>query len=194
MCFRGDEMSNCKLRVLHAASNLDKLNIKISETSIPLHYKSNSEYLSFKETRINIKILKDNTNEVVHSQDLILQPHQAYTIAVTNLLPILSIFEDETYIADGEAAFRFINLSSIESIDIIVKNTGDTTFKQLLFHEATEYLAVYPIKVDFELRSPITKEPLLTLPTIRFPIHASISFYIIGNKDSLDIILLKRTR
>ncbi|MFF2286711.1 DUF4397 domain-containing protein [Peribacillus butanolivorans] len=177
------------VRILHASPKAPAIDVYVNEMRILKNfvYKGNSGYLSLPPGMYQIDIYPTGqTTSTILSRKVALESGKSFTVAAAGANDSLKMLtlEDNPYVPQNEAKVRFIHLSyDTPSVDIAVKD-GDVVFANLPFRKVSEYLNLYPMKVDFEVRTAGTKDVALSLPNTDFQADTSSTIYIIGlNQD-----------
>ncbi|MGE7121348.1 DUF4397 domain-containing protein [Peribacillus sp. NPDC046944] len=185
---RSEQINTVKpaqVRILHAAPKAPAVDVYVNEMRILQNfaYKDNSNYLSLPPGKYQIDIYPaGQTTSTFLSRKVDLESEKLYTVvaAGSNEMPKLLTFEDNPYVPQDESKVRFVHLSFDTSpVDIAVKD-GDVVFSRLPYRKASEYLNLYPMQVDFEVRKADSKEVALSLPNIDIQANIPLSIYIIG--------------
>lgn len=181
-----------QVRFLHAAPTAHPFDVYVNDMRIlkNFSYKESNGYLPLPPGKYQLDIYSSGQNTLpLLSYKVALEIGASYTIALAPAVANESLkmlpFEDNPTVPPNEAKLRFIQLShDLLSVDIAVKG-GDVVFDQLHFREASEYLTIHPMIVDFEVRKAGTKEIVLPSPNKAFQENTSSTIYIIGsNRES----------
>ena len=197
---RNDQMNSIKraqVRILHAAPKAPAVDVYVNEMRILQNfaYKNKSDYLSLPPGKYQIDIYPTGqTTSTILSRKVDLESEKMYTVvaAGSNEMLKLLTFEDNPYVPQNESKIRFVHLSfDTPPVDIAVKD-GDVVFPNLAYRKASEYLNLYPMQVDFEVRLAGSKEAALSLPT-EIQVNTPLSIYIVGSSQGepdLEVITL----
>ena len=186
-----------KVRILHAAPKAPAVDVYVNEMRILQNfaYKNKSDYLSLPPGKYQIDIYPSGqTTSTLLSRKVDLESEKMYTVvaAGSNEMLKLLTFEDNPYVPQNESKIRFVHLSfDTPPVDIAVKD-GDVVFPNLTYRKASEYLNLYPMQVDFEVRLAGSKEAALSLPT-EIQVNTPLSIYIVGSSQGepdLEVITL----
>ncbi|MFJ7745875.1 DUF4397 domain-containing protein [Peribacillus sp. NPDC097295] len=186
-----------KVRVFHAAPKAPAVDVYVNEMRILQNfaYKNKSDYLSLPPGKYQVDIYPTGqTTSTLLSRKLDVESEKMYTVvaAGSNEMLKLLTFEDNPYVPQGESKIRFVHLSfDTPPVDIAVKD-GDVVFSNLSYRKASEYLNLYPMHVDFEVRLAGSKEAALSLPT-DIQADTPLSIYIVGSSQGepgLEVITL----
>lgn len=175
-----------QVRVLHAAPRAPEVDVYVNEMRILQNfaYKNKSDYLSLPPGKYQIDIYPaGQTTSTLLSRKVEVESGKLYTVVATGSNDMLKLltFEDNPYVPQNESKIRFVHLSfDTPPVDIAVKD-GDVVFASLPYRKASDYLNLYPMQVDFEVRAAGSKEAALSLPNTDIQAGIPLSIYIIGS-------------
>lgn len=187
-----------QMRILQVASAAPSMDIHVNGVPIfkNLSFKESSRYMTFPAGRHQLDIyLNEETRSPLLSRNLELEGGTSYTLAAAFANESLTLlpFIDLPFVSQNEAKFRFIHLvPAMPSIDIAVKD-GDVVFEEISFQQASDYLTIHPMIVDFDAREAGTKRIVSSLPDMEFKENTASTLYMIGlnhETDRLESIML----
>ncbi|MGE6376364.1 DUF4397 domain-containing protein [Peribacillus muralis] len=174
-----------RVRILHVASAAPSIDIHVNGVRIfkNLSFKASSGYMPFPAGRHQLDIyLSGETRSPLYSLKMEFEGGASYTVASAYANESLTLlpFIDLPFVPSCETKFRFIHLSpSMSPIDIAVKN-GDVVFEEVAFQQASDYLTIHPMIVDFDVRETGTKQNISSLPNMEFKENIPSTLYLIG--------------
>jgi len=187
------------VRVLHTSPDSPNVDIYIDGHRVirNLPFNNVSNYLSLKAGKHHIDIYPTgNMVDSVLNKKITVEPGKSYTLAAIDSVKKmrLLVFQNKPIVPANESKVRFINLSLDSTpIDIAVKDR-DVVFPKVSYKQATDYLGLTPMTVDFEIREADTKNVLLPMTRVQFLPNESYTIVFVGltnNEPAFQFIKIK---
>ncbi|WP_176215167.1 DUF4397 domain-containing protein [Cytobacillus gottheilii] len=187
-----------RVRLLHAAHDFEKTDVYLNGSRVlqEFQYAEASSYLSLPAGTYQLDVYPAGTTiQTIISQKIKIEPGKAYTITASKVEDNVkaTLFEDDQIVPHGEAAFRFIHLSTdAPSIDLAVKN-GDVVFHSIEYREASEYLGISPMTVHLHARVAGSDNHIHSLDNLVFKANHIYTIFLVGSvtgAPKLEILML----
>jgi hypothetical protein len=177
--------NHAKIRFLHTSPDAQNVDIYINGHLIlkNLAFKQISHYFSLKAGKYHVDIYPTGKMlDSVLNKKISVEPGKSYTYAAINTVEKLRLlpYVNEPTVPVNESKIRFIHLSpNTPELDIAVTKR-DVVFSNISHKEATDYLGISPMTVDFELREAGSNKVLLPIPRAQFKPNQAYTIIIIG--------------
>lgn len=181
-----DEPMTSYIRILHASPDSPNVDVFANNKRIvkDLSYKQFTEYLPLPSGSYVIKIYPAGTKtNPVLSTTLGISPKSVNTVAVTGLLPGISLFtipEPPVSQVTGRACIRFVHLSpDSAALDLTTPN-GDKIFANVGYKGVTGYSCVPSGRHSIQVRTAGTNRVLINDPYLRLLPNRYYTIYTVG--------------
>jgi hypothetical protein len=188
-----------KVRFLHTSFDSPNIDIYINSERIirDLPFNQASNILDLKPGKYYIDIYPaGNMVDSVVNKKITVEAGQSYTLTTLDSVKKMRLlsFINQPLVPFNEAKVRFIHLSpNLQSVDIAVKNR-DVVFPNVSYKQATNYLGLYPMTVDLEVREAGSRNVILPMPKLQFKPNETYTIVFTGLIDgdpTLQIIILR---
>ncbi|MFA9464198.1 MAG: DUF4397 domain-containing protein [Velocimicrobium sp.] len=181
-----NQQMNSYIRLLHAAPNAPSVDVYMNDSLIAkdLAYGEYSDYLAFPTGNYTITVYPSGQmNSPVIDTSIFIPSNGIFTIAVTGVLPDLSLYpiqEPITGQQSGKACVRFAHLSP-DAPNVDIKQVdGPILFADVANKNITNYICIPEGTYSFDILLAGTNDSVLTVPNVELKGNNYYTVYVLG--------------